>query len=241
MELTLQLGLIAANMLHDCPVLCEQLGLDGLARLATCSKAMSKTVETVLIRDSLGLLDSALNIARQNEQKQQHKQAAAWLAAVLLRKTPSLAVDVSERLLHLPSVPLATAKQLVAAGVRVTYAQLLAAAHGMVAGVEVWVQAQQRLNVLNDIPAVAVSICCGEDWVSYACTRILGLQLAVHLQGCWCAILSKWSVHIHKHKSSIKLCLNVGCFCAMDNQHLQPPAMPKQAGTDKHVDNCEQP
>jgi hypothetical protein len=178
---TLQLERIAADMLHECPVLCEQLGLDGLARLTTCSKALKKTVETVIVRDSLGLLDSALNTARQNEQKQQHKQAAAWLAAVLLRKAPALALDVSERLLHLPSVPLATAKQLVAAGVRITYAQLLAAAHGMVAGVEVWVQAQQRLDVHTDIPAVAVSICCGEDWVSHGCTYLDGLQLAVYL------------------------------------------------------------
>uniref|UniRef100_A0A383VCX7 Uncharacterized protein n=1 Tax=Tetradesmus obliquus TaxID=3088 RepID=A0A383VCX7_TETOB len=34
----------------------------------------------------------------------------------------------------------------------------------MLAGVEVWVQAQQQLGIRTDIPAVAVSICCGGDW-----------------------------------------------------------------------------
>jgi hypothetical protein len=148
---------------------------------------MRTTVETVLVRDSLGLLDIALDAGRQYEQEQQHKQAAAWLAALLLRRAPAFAVDVSERLLHLPSVLLATAEQLVAAGLRVTYAQLLAAAHGMVAGVEVWVQAQQRLDVHTDIPAVAVCMCCGENWVSYCCAHHVGPHLAMCLQGCWCA------------------------------------------------------
>jgi hypothetical protein len=63
-------------------------------------------------------------------------------------------------------VPQGLAKQLVAAGMRISYAQLLAAAHSRVAGVEVWVQAQQQLGVQSDIPAVAMGICCNEDWVS---------------------------------------------------------------------------
>jgi hypothetical protein len=42
--------------------------------------------------------------------------------------------------------------------VRVSYAQLLAAANSMVAGVEVWVQAQQQLGIQTDIPAAAVAI-----------------------------------------------------------------------------------
>jgi hypothetical protein len=130
-----------------------------------------------------------LDTAQQSEQ-QQHKQALAWLAAVLLRNAPALTIEVTERLLRVPSIPLVAAKQLVAAGLRVTYAQLLAAARSMVAGVEVWVQAQQRLGVHTDIPALATAICCGEEWVSYSCTYFGRLQLAVcHacLQGCWCA------------------------------------------------------
>jgi hypothetical protein len=57
--------------------------------------------------------------------------------------------------------------------VHITYVQLLAAAHSMVAGVEMWVQAQQQLDVHTDIPALAAAICCGENWVSYGCTRIV--------------------------------------------------------------------
>jgi hypothetical protein len=167
MERTIHFKRSAADMLRECPVLCEKLGLDGLARLATCSKASESSVKAILFKNSRSFLDRALHTARESEQ-QQDRQAVAWLAAVLLREAPVLTEDVSERLLHLTSVPLATAKQLVAAGVRITYAQLLAAAHSMVAGVEVWVQAQQRLGVHTNIPLLAVAICCGEDWVSHS-------------------------------------------------------------------------
>jgi hypothetical protein len=200
MESTNQFQRLAADMLHECPVLCEKLGLDGLAHLATCSEALKKNIDTVLVRDSLGLLDFALDTARQSRW-QQPKQAVAWLAAILLRKAPALAVDVTERLLRIPSMILPTAEQLVAAGVRVTYAQLLAAAESMVAGVEVWVEAQQRLDVHTDIPALATAICCGKDWVSDGCTHSGGLQLAVCLQGCWCAkpqqmICARWLAQV---------------------------------------------
>jgi hypothetical protein len=67
-----------------------------------------------------------------------------------------------ERLLSLPDVTLQFAEQLVAAGMRITYAQLQDAANSMVAGVEVWVQAQQALGINSDISAVAVAICCGD-------------------------------------------------------------------------------
>jgi hypothetical protein len=88
-----------------------------------------------------------------------------------------LTADVLQRLLHVPHVPLQHAQQLVAAGVHISYAQVLEAASSMVAGVEVWVQAQQqlksrnkkkRLHDLYDIPAEAVAICCGRAraWVS---------------------------------------------------------------------------
>uniref|UniRef100_A0A383VKT1 Uncharacterized protein n=1 Tax=Tetradesmus obliquus TaxID=3088 RepID=A0A383VKT1_TETOB len=53
---------------------------------------------------------------------------------------------------------------MVAAGMRITYAQLLAAADRMVAGVEVWVKAQQQLGIKTDVPVAAVSICCSLDW-----------------------------------------------------------------------------
>jgi hypothetical protein len=159
------------DVLHISPI-CTKLGLGCLACLATCSKATESTIEKVFVRDSLGLLDHALNSARCSEQ-QQHTQAAAWLAAVLLRKAPAIAAEVTERLLHLPSVPLATARQLVAAGVRITNAQLLGAARTMVAGVEVWVQAQHELGIQTDVPALAVRICCGDYWVSDGSTQLL--------------------------------------------------------------------
>jgi hypothetical protein len=57
-------------------------------------------------------------------------------------------------------------QQLVTAGVRISYAQLLAAANSMVAGAEVWVLAQRALAETSDIPATAVAVCCGGPWVS---------------------------------------------------------------------------
>ncbi|KAF6247231.1 hypothetical protein COO60DRAFT_1649584 [Scenedesmus sp. NREL 46B-D3] len=54
--------------------------------------------------------------------------------------------------------------RLLSAGMRIIYAGLLKAAGDMVAGVEVWVQAQQQLGIQSDIPALAVAVCCGGDW-----------------------------------------------------------------------------
>jgi hypothetical protein len=98
----------------------------------------------------------------------EHLQPVSWLLDMAPSSSTSVlaAADVLQRLLHLPHVHLQQAKQLVAAGVRIPYAQLLSAASSMVGGVEVWVQAQQQLGVASDIPAAAVAICCYQDWVS---------------------------------------------------------------------------
>uniref|UniRef100_A0A383W486 Uncharacterized protein n=1 Tax=Tetradesmus obliquus TaxID=3088 RepID=A0A383W486_TETOB len=90
-------------------------------------------------------------------------QAVGCLGSLLLCKAPAIVEDVASLVLNLPAVPHAVAEQLVAAGVRISYAQLLAAADSMVAGVEVWVQAQQQLGVESDIPAAAVAACCGDN------------------------------------------------------------------------------
>jgi hypothetical protein len=79
----------AADMLHECPVLCQKLGLEGLARLATCSQAHNKSVETVVSMDGLGFLDRAfdrVNRARERLLLQQLMQAVAWLAAYYFAK-----------------------------------------------------------------------------------------------------------------------------------------------------------
>uniref|UniRef100_A0A383VCN4 Uncharacterized protein n=1 Tax=Tetradesmus obliquus TaxID=3088 RepID=A0A383VCN4_TETOB len=90
-------------------------------------------------------------------------KAVGWLAALLLRKAPEAAADVTTRLLNLPDVPPELAVQLVSAGMRFSYAQLLAAADSMVARVDVWVQAQQQLRVESNIPAAAIAICCNDN------------------------------------------------------------------------------
>jgi hypothetical protein len=98
----------------------------------------------------------------------QHLQPVLWLLRVAPRSSrPAMAAaDVLQRLVHLPHVPLHHAEELVAAGVRIPYAGLLSAASNMVAGVEVGVQAQQKVASSPDLPAATVAICCQEDWVS---------------------------------------------------------------------------
>jgi hypothetical protein len=69
---------------------------------------------------------------------------------------------------RVPDISLDWAMELVAAGVRIAWEQLLAAANSMVAGVEVWVQTQQQHRVTGDIPLAAVTLCCrkARNWVS---------------------------------------------------------------------------
>jgi hypothetical protein len=122
--------------------------------------------------------------------------AVAWL----LRAAPvEAASDAAvECVLSMPAVPEQAAVQLVTAGMRVSYAQMLRAADRMVKGVEVWVLAQQQLGVQTDIPEDAVDICRGNEsvykrWVSCPlcdhanlcpCLHHLGLQqLAYILHG----------------------------------------------------------
>jgi hypothetical protein len=95
--------------------------------------------------------------------------AVAWL----LRAAPveTAAAAAVECVLSMPAVPQQAALQLVKAGLRVSFAQLLSAADRMVKGVEVWALAQQQLGVQTDIPEHDVDICRCESsvylrWVS---------------------------------------------------------------------------
>jgi hypothetical protein len=170
------------------PYLGPVLGLQGLACLAsTCPQLKQECFAyiygnvTALLLDALPSVNAEEGLAAVAERAAaappppaaeaeacQRLQPVIWLLQVS-PSTLSSAVagaDVLQRLVHLPHVPLPQAKQLVAAGVRIPYAQLLSAASSMVAGVEVWVQAQQQLGISTDVPAAAIAICCGEDSVS---------------------------------------------------------------------------
>jgi hypothetical protein len=93
---------------------------------------------------------------QQAEQREMH--AVAWL----LRSVPAaVSGSMSDQLVRLPMVNIGVAKQLVRAGVRITYKQLLAAANSMVPGVEVWVQVQHRQGIHTDIPAAVTDTFCG--------------------------------------------------------------------------------
>jgi hypothetical protein len=152
------------DFMNACPRLCTQLGLQGLACMGASSKRLVLDCKAAASTNAASLLEPILEAARRGPLSDQHKQAAVWLAQQA--DNPTAAAGVAQQLLSLPSVPLDWALQLVAAGVRISYAQLLAAANSMLAGVEVWVQAQQQLDVQTDVPAAAVAICCGNEWVS---------------------------------------------------------------------------
>jgi hypothetical protein len=83
-------------------------------------------------------------------------KAGAWVLPLL----PTAArTGIAERIICLPAVSPCLAQQLVSAGVRINCKQLVAAANSMVAGVEVWVQAQQQLGITTDIPAAYLRVC----------------------------------------------------------------------------------
>jgi hypothetical protein len=131
-----------AEALHSCPKLFTHLGLQGLACLAAACSSLKELCLASCIRDAVALLEPAFDAlataADDGEQQKQQLTAVVWL----VRAVPAAATaDVCCRLTYIPSVPLGLAKKLLAAGVRVSYRQLLAAAHSMVARVEVWVQA----------------------------------------------------------------------------------------------------
>jgi hypothetical protein len=154
------------SLLHSCPVLCTELGLQGLARLATASSGVRSACRSIVSLGPASWIASALDTL---------KDAQRWRAAVwVLHAAPAAAVDGAHQLAHAPAVPTSIAKHFVSAGTCVTYAQLLAASHNLVAGVEVWVQVQQQLGITTDIPAVAEAICCSSIrniyvyWVSPA-------------------------------------------------------------------------
>jgi hypothetical protein len=117
--------------------------------------------------DASGLMQALLQSQEGALLREQHKRAAVWLVT-LLHRAPNTAAEaeVAERLTFLPDICLDWAQQMVSAGVCISYAQLLAAANSMVAGVEVWVQARKKLKMKSDIPQAAHTICCSSKWVS---------------------------------------------------------------------------
>jgi hypothetical protein len=133
-----------SDLLHTCPAFWDALDLQTLACFASCSSNFRTRCHATLGHDSLALLQPTVEAAKKGQLHEQHQQGAVWLARHLQReRAATTAAAVAQQLTSLPSVPLSWAVQLVAAGVRISYSQLLDAASRSLAGVEVWVQAQQ--------------------------------------------------------------------------------------------------
>jgi hypothetical protein len=183
------------DVLHACPPFCTCLGLQSLACLALCSRSLKKACQAAVVREAPQLLDPITVAATHGQLREHHQQAAVWLAGLLQRTaeptTATTAADVAEQLICLPSVDLSWAVQLVEAGVRISHSQLLHAASSMLAGVEVWVQAQQQLGVQTDILAVAVAICCDDEWVSGSWA--VSVRLRFELLGLFAERIQPWA------------------------------------------------
>jgi hypothetical protein len=170
----------------------RHLGLRGLTRIAASSQQLGHSCSTIINRDAMQLAVSAVEGAKECAEAVKAKQAAhasgedsrAWLLVVeetralftqhaqhlqdlvqLLQLKPTVVAKGSlvDCLLHTCVVPKHLAVQLVAAGVRITYAQLLCATNSMVKDIEVWVQAQEQLRITTDIPPAAFAVCC-DTW-----------------------------------------------------------------------------
>jgi hypothetical protein len=175
----------------------HQERVQDLALIAASSKSLKEACVAIARRDLLQLMEAAVAQAAEAEARCSAAAAKAAFVAVktyklqvhavtwLLRAAPAASASDAaiDCVLSMPAVPEQAAVQLVTAGMRVSYAQLLSAADRMVKGVEVWVLAQHQLGVQTDIPEDAVDICRGESsvftrWVSCHSARLAGCHAA---------------------------------------------------------------
>jgi hypothetical protein len=156
-------GGAACSVLDVLPYLGGELRLQGLACLASSSRQLRRDCIELAGQNARALLLAALPAVSADKGLAATAAAAAAAAAAQLpAKGPAAAcrcqqpvlwfieilpsyaassvlaaADVVHRLVHIPHVPLQQAGKLAAAGVHISYAQLLAAARNMVAGLEV--------------------------------------------------------------------------------------------------------
>jgi hypothetical protein len=153
----------------------RQLGLQGLACCAACSTELRDACRSSARLDATSLIEKELEALLESASAHNIPDGTGLHAVSLLLQslsqldTPAAAAaaaGAAGTLITLPRVPLQHALKLVDAGMRVSYSQLLSAADNMVAGVEVWAQAQQQLGIETDIPQVAFEVCAGLTKVS---------------------------------------------------------------------------
>jgi hypothetical protein len=142
----------------------NELSLTDLACLAASSKSLRDWGRDIIRLDAAaaGLLQRTIGSTHGCQRADSRQpQAVVWLlrkvpasSAAAARLTGVLTPLPAERLVRLPGIPLSWARQLVRAGVRISIAQLLRAAHSNVPGIEVWVQAQHLQGVGVDVKAL---------------------------------------------------------------------------------------
>jgi hypothetical protein len=132
----------------------------------TIYRALKNAADAQGDSKSMGVLRWLLAAARQHQQQQQQHDGLAG----------QLQLDAASLLL-VPHVPAAAARTLVAAGLLINKQQLCAAAAHQVAGLEVWLQAHETLNVPNVLlPGWAHGICLNSTKVRWSQVFTLKLQ-----------------------------------------------------------------
>jgi hypothetical protein len=187
------------------PLCINQLGLQGLACLASCSKQLQRDCCVLLDTDATAALIGALQAAgtagaaaasHVGSTAEEHENAVnsainglSWLLKIVQKEQHSeLLAIASEHVVRYPAVAEWQAQQFCGIGVRIHHTQLLAAANSMVLGMEVWVKVQRQLDIKTDISAAAAAICDSRRtyWVGGSATwtqTILAL-FSVHPEGC---------------------------------------------------------
>lgn len=148
----------------------------GICRLCASSRQLQQQILHLLAAGSYLLARQLLHktlqqvsAAAEPEVRLSSREKPIWQLergiSWLLSEVPipqQLIVNDTPHFISIPRIPWSTTKQLVAAGARVTYQQLLSAAHNGLQGIHNWVLAQQQLGVRTDVPAAAEAVCCVE-------------------------------------------------------------------------------
>jgi hypothetical protein len=161
---------------------------DATALLLDAVEQASATAVAANAAKAARAADPAAEDAAQDKAVLQ-QQAQAVQCLLQLHPSAATAAGVHHRLLHTPAMPEAIARVLIASGMRVRFAQLVAAANSMVEGVEVWGQLMSNVHALDpeqcDMPMATFAICFPSNWVSLCRAR-------------WCDCLSYMSQLAHR-------------------------------------------
>jgi hypothetical protein len=151
----------------------SDLGVLGLQRLARCSKACNSAVAELLLSRAASLLPSAVKEAAATEQADSNPtrkevrvvRLLLFKASRMYTSTSLAAPTAAAQFLSISKMAKVVATELIKAGLRFSFEQLMQAVRARTAGVEVWVKA-----IADQQPAVKEALQAGlPSWVETLC------------------------------------------------------------------------